>query len=67
MGPFPNSCGYLYILIAIDYVSKWVEAILTRTNNHVVVVKFLKEYIFLNLVCPKLLSVMVVFTFVISP
>ena len=27
MGPFPPSFGYLYILLAVDYVSKWVEAI----------------------------------------
>ena len=46
MGPFPPSCGYLYILLAIDYVSKWVEAIPTRTNDHKVVLKFLKEHIF---------------------
>ena len=45
-GPFPNSCGFLYILVAIDYMSKWVEAILSRTNDHVIVVKFLKEHIF---------------------
>lgn len=24
MGPFPNSYGYLNILMAVDYVSKWV-------------------------------------------
>ena len=29
MGPFPNSFGNLYILLAMDYVSKWVEAIAT--------------------------------------
>ena len=46
MGPFPPSCGYLYILLAVDYVSKWVEAIPTRTNDHKVVLKFLKEHIF---------------------
>ena len=46
MGPFPLSCGYLYILLAVDYVSKWVEAIPTRTNDHKVVLKFLKEHIF---------------------
>ena len=46
MGPFPPSCGYLYILLAFDYVSKWVEAILTRTNDHKVVLKFVKEHIF---------------------
>ena len=46
MGPFLPSCGYLYILLAVDYVSKWVEAIPTRTNDHKVVLKFLKEHIF---------------------
>lgn len=46
MGPFPYSVGCLYILLAIDYVSKWVEAIVTRTNNVVVVSGFLKSNIF---------------------
>jgi hypothetical protein len=27
MGPFPNSKDYEYILVAVDYVSKWVEAL----------------------------------------
>ena len=51
MGHFPPSCGYLYILLAVDYVSKWVEAIPTKTNDHKVVLKFLKEHIFLALEC----------------
>ena len=46
IGPFPSFYGYLYILLAVDYVSKWVEAIPTRTNDHKVVLKFLKEHIF---------------------
>ena len=45
MGPFPPSCGYLYILLSVDYVSKWVEAIPTRTNDHKAVLKFIKEHI----------------------
>ena len=46
MGPFPNSFGDLYILVAVDYVSEWVEAIACRTNDHKVVVKFLRENVF---------------------
>ncbi|RDY07572.1 pol, partial [Mucuna pruriens] len=42
MGPFPISNGYSYILLAIDYVSRWVEVIATRTNDARVVVNFLK-------------------------
>ncbi|RDX87722.1 putative mitochondrial protein, partial [Mucuna pruriens] len=33
MGPFPVSNGYSYILLVVDYVSKWVEAIATKTND----------------------------------
>jgi len=46
MGPFPNSFGNLYILIIVDYMSKWVEAIPSKTNDNKVVIKFLKENIF---------------------
>ena len=35
--PFPASYNNLYILLAVDYVSKWVEAIPTRTNDAKVV------------------------------
>ena len=40
MGPFPPSDGKEYILVAVDYMSKWVEAIPTRTNNHQDVLRF---------------------------
>ncbi|MCI67657.1 KRAB-A domain-containing protein 2-like, partial [Trifolium medium] len=33
MGPFPNSFDNLYILVVVDYVSKWVEAIASSTND----------------------------------
>jgi hypothetical protein len=46
MGPFPNSFGYLYILVAVDNVSKWVEVVACKTNDHRVVVQFLKDNIF---------------------
>ena len=53
MGPFPSSCGYLYILLVVDYVSKWMEAIPSRTNDHKVVLKFLKEHIFSHFKMPS--------------
>ena len=53
MGPFPTSCGYEYILVGVDYVSKWVEAIPCKTNDHRVVLKFLKENIFSRFGVPK--------------
>ena len=53
MGPFLNSCGYEYILVTIDYVSKWVEAVASKNNNHKTVLKFLKENIFSRFGTPK--------------
>ncbi|GKE80573.1 reverse transcriptase domain-containing protein, partial [Tanacetum coccineum] len=43
MGRFPSSRGNKYILIAVDYLSKWVEAKALPTNDARVVVKFLKS------------------------
>ena len=46
MGPFHTSSGYAYILVGVDYVSKWVEAVPCRAADHKAVLKFLKENIF---------------------
>nr|GFB46973.1 reverse transcriptase domain-containing protein [Tanacetum cinerariifolium] len=43
MGPFSSSRGNKYILAAINYLSKWVEARALPTNDARVVVKFLKS------------------------
>nr|GEY90609.1 reverse transcriptase domain-containing protein [Tanacetum cinerariifolium] len=43
MGPLPSSKGNKYILVAVDYLSKWVEAKVLPTNDARVVVKFLKS------------------------
>jgi galactitol-specific phosphotransferase system IIC component len=33
MGPFPNLEGYEYILVVVDYVSKWVKALPCRAAD----------------------------------
>nr|GFB44346.1 reverse transcriptase domain-containing protein [Tanacetum cinerariifolium] len=43
MGPFPSSRGNKYILVVVDYLSKWVEAKVLPTNDARVVCKFLKN------------------------
>ncbi|GJT62491.1 reverse transcriptase domain-containing protein [Tanacetum coccineum] len=43
MGPFPSSRGNKYILVAIDYLSKWVKAKVLLTNDARVVMKILKS------------------------
>ena len=53
MGPFPTSFRYEYILVGVDYVSKWVEAMATKTNDHKVVVKFVQANIFSRFGTPR--------------
>nr|GEY58214.1 reverse transcriptase domain-containing protein [Tanacetum cinerariifolium] len=43
IGPFPSSRGNMYTLVAVDYLSKWVEVKALPTNDTRVVVKFLKS------------------------
>ncbi|GJV76021.1 reverse transcriptase domain-containing protein, partial [Tanacetum coccineum] len=54
MGPFPNSKGNKYILVAVDYVSKWVEAQALPTNDARVVIRFLRK-LFARFEVPKAL------------
>ena len=53
MGPFPPSYKNEYILVAVDYVSKWVEAITSPTNNARVVTKMFKSIIFPRFGVPR--------------
>ncbi|XP_024010262.1 uncharacterized protein LOC112085290 [Eutrema salsugineum] len=53
MGPFVSSYGNQYILIAVDYVSKWVEAVASPTNDSKVVVKLFKTTIFPRFGVPR--------------
>ncbi|XP_015947503.1 uncharacterized protein LOC107472494 [Arachis duranensis] len=53
MGPFPPSYSFRYILVAVEYVSKWVEAIATTTCDAQIVLQFLKKHIFTRYGVPK--------------
>jgi transposase InsO family protein len=46
MGPFPKSGNYEYILVAVDYVSKWVEAMPCRAADSKNSKKMFHEIIF---------------------
>ena len=53
MGPFPSSFGNLYILLAVDYVSKWVEVAAYPKNDANTVLGFLKRNILSRFGTPK--------------
>ncbi|KAL0440146.1 UNVERIFIED_CONTAM: hypothetical protein Slati_2497600 [Sesamum latifolium] len=53
MGPFPSSFGKSYIILGVDYVSKWVEAKATRTDDAKTVIDFVKANIFSRYGIPR--------------
>ena len=53
MGPFPPLFGNLYILFAVDYVSKWVEAIACPKNDSNIVVEFIHRNILSRYGAPR--------------
>ena len=61
MGPFPAS-NDTHILVAVDYITKWVEAIPTSSVDHSTTIKMLKEVIFPRFGVPRYLKFMMVHT-----
>jgi len=55
IGPFPSFHNNLYILMVVDYVSKWVEAVATLTNDSKAVLKNLEKNIFTRFGTPRAL------------
>ncbi|XP_059302265.1 uncharacterized protein LOC132054238 [Lycium ferocissimum] len=53
MGPFVSSGGMKYILVVVDYVSKWVEAVALPNNEAKSVMGFLKKSIFTRFGTPR--------------
>ena len=54
MGPFPPSKRYTH-LVAVDYVTKWVEAIPTKNADGETSLKMLKDVIFPRFGVPRYL------------
>jgi hypothetical protein len=55
MGHFPPSEGYTHILVVVDYVTKWVEAIPTKSVDGETLLKMLKHVIFPRFGVPRYL------------
>ncbi|KAL8155728.1 hypothetical protein AgCh_000943 [Apium graveolens] len=55
MGPFVSSCNNQYILLEVDYVSKWVEVKAFPTNDAKVVLNFLHKQIFTRFGTPRVI------------
>jgi hypothetical protein len=54
MGPYPNSEVCEYILVSIDYVSKWVEALPCRAADAMHSKRMFHEVIFLRYRGPRM-------------
>jgi hypothetical protein len=55
MGPFSSSYKNLYILVCVDYVTKWVEATACVANDAQTVINFLKKNVFARFGVPRVL------------
>ncbi|KAK1666803.1 hypothetical protein QYE76_054962 [Lolium multiflorum] len=55
MGPFPSSEGNTHILVVVDYVTKWVEAIPTKSADGETSLKMLLDVIFPRFGVPRYL------------
>jgi Integrase core domain/Integrase zinc binding domain len=53
MGPFPSSCDNKFILVAVDYVSKWMEAIPSPTADTKIMTRLFNKIIFPRFSTPR--------------
>jgi hypothetical protein len=55
IGHSPPSNGHIHVLLEVDYVTKWVEEIPTRSVDYLTMMKMLKDVIFPKLGVPRYL------------
>lgn len=55
MGSFPPSNSRVYVIMCVDYVTKWVEVIVFTTNDGQIVSNFLKKIVFVRFRVPRVL------------
>jgi len=55
VGPLPSSYSNEYILVTVDYVSKWVKEPTCQKNDTKTIIKFLKCMIFSRFRVPRVL------------
>ena len=53
MGPFTSSFGNIYILLVVDYISKWVEAIACPKSDVNTVVGFIQRNVLSRFGAPR--------------
>ena len=53
MGPFPPSFGDIYILLTVNYVSKWVEAIACPKTDAITMVGFIQRNLLSRFGAPR--------------
>lgn len=53
MGPFPMTRGNQYILVAVDYMSKWVEVVALPKHDSKMVIKFIRKHILICFGMPR--------------
>ena len=53
MGPFPPFFSDVYILLAVNYVSKWVEAIACPKNDVITVIGFIQRNLLSRFGAPR--------------
>ena len=56
MGPFPLSFGNIYILLAVDYISKWVEVSACPRKDASTMVGFIQRNILSRFGAPRTIN-----------